>query len=381
MSLGRVELSAVSEALVAASAARKCHTCGCFQDAVATLEATPLALGELLVAARATFGERRQDCLGCAVCWPADALNAAAELVDLPVGAGCPIAPPQERAGWPPLPGSYTVLRASAPVAVCTLHSADLANALATLRPEGLAITGPMQTENLGIERLVENVLANPAIRILVVAGEDTAQAVGHHPGQALLALAASGVDAGRRIVGAVGRRPVLANLDGVRVERFRAQVRVVDHRGLVDTGSLARIVTDLAATAPTPLAEGMAPSGVRMVVARPGRLVADPAGYVVIWPDAGRRRLVAEHYGNDGVLRRVVSGERATDVLATLLAEGACSRLDHAGYLGRELTRAEASLHGGPAYVQDRAPGEAACDPGCGCGPKPRGLPILGQG
>lgn len=369
----------VAEALAAATAARKCHTCGCFQDAVTTLEGSALA-GELraaLAASRATFGERTQDCLGCKVCWPADAINAAGALVELPAGAGCPVEPVVQREGWPPLPGTYTVLRAAAPVAVCTLHSRELCEALAHQRPDGLAIVGPMQTENLGIERLVENVLANPSIRILVVAGADTAEALGHFPGQSLLALAEAGVDDRMRIVGAKGRRPVLANLDRERVERFRAQVTLVDHRGVNDPDALARVVTELAAAAPPPFSEGWAPRGVSTVVARPpGRLVPDPAGYVVIWPDAPRRRLVAEHYGNDGVLARVVTGETAPDVLSTLLAEGACSRLDHAGYLGRELARAEAALRGGPAYVQDRAPGRSdvadapACGSGCGCGP-----------
>jgi tetrahydromethanopterin S-methyltransferase subunit A len=36
-----------------------------------------------------------------------------------------------------------------------------------------LAITGTLQTENLGIERLIPNVLANPNIRFLVVCGAE----------------------------------------------------------------------------------------------------------------------------------------------------------------------------------------------------------------
>lgn len=369
----------VADALAAARAARKCHTCGCFHDAVTALEGSALAeeLRASLDDSRATFGERRQDCLGCKVCWPADAINAASALVEMPAGAGCPVEPVVEREGWPPLPGTYTVLRAVAGVAVCTLHSRELADDLARRRPDGLAIVGPMQTENLGIERLVENVLANPAIRVLVVAGADTAEALGHYPGQSLLALAESGVDERMRIIGAKGRRPVLANLDRERVERFRAQVRLVDRRGVTDVDALADTIAELAAASPPPLADAWAPRGVPTVVARnPGRLVPDPAGYVVIWPDAPRRRLVAEHFGNDGVLVRVIAGETAPAVLATLLAEGACSRLDHAGYLGRELARAEAALHGGPAYVQDRAPDAVdepgGCAAGCLCEPVP---------
>lgn len=380
-------LTRVADALRAATAARKCHSCGCFHDSLTALQDSALAreLEAPLAAARASLGERRQDCLGCAPCWPADALDAASALVELPVGAGCPVEPAVPRDGWPPLPGSYRVLRAGAPVAVCTLHSPELADALAARAPEGLAIVGPMQTENLGIERVIENLVANPAIRVLLLAGADTAGAVGHFPGQGLLALADSGVDAHMRIVGARGRRPVLANLDAARILRFREQVRVLDHRGVDEVEHLARLVTRAAAAAPPALSAGLAPRGVPRIPARaPGPLQPDPAGYVVIWPDAPRRRLVAEHYDNDGLLRRVVSGERAPDLLSTLLAEGACSRLDHAGYLGRELTRAEAALHGGPPYVQDRAPGSApagdACGPACGCAPATRVAPTTAR-
>jgi len=37
-----------------------------------------------------------------------------------------------------------------------------------------------MHTENLGIERLITNILANPEIRFLILCGEDTQKAVGH---------------------------------------------------------------------------------------------------------------------------------------------------------------------------------------------------------
>ena len=75
--------------LDAASAAKKCHRCGCFQDAVAALETSVLAspLVKTLRRAQEAFQVRRYDCLGCEVCWPADALNAAAEVGELPAGA------------------------------------------------------------------------------------------------------------------------------------------------------------------------------------------------------------------------------------------------------------------------------------------------------
>ncbi len=48
------------------------------------------------------------------------------------------------------------------------------------------------------------------------------------------------------------------------------------------------------------------------------------------------------------------VSGGNARDLLNTLIEMGLVSRLDHAGYLGRELERAEIALRLGRGYVQD---------------------------
>ena len=230
--------------LDAASAAKKCHGCGCFQDAVATLEASTLAspLANTLRRAQESFQDRRYDCLGCDVCWPADALNVAAEVVDLPAGAVCAIDVPEARDGWPPFPGEYQALRCAAPIAVCTLHTRPLANELARLAPEGLSIVGSLQTENLGIERIIENVVSNPHIRVLLLCGEDTAARVGHMPGQSLKALVDGGTDDRGRIVGAAGKRPILHNVATALVEHFRRQVSIVDHRGLTEVAVIALI-------------------------------------------------------------------------------------------------------------------------------------------
>jgi len=72
----------------------------------------------------------------------------------------------------------------------------------------------------------------------------------------------------------------------------------------------------------------------------------ADPAGGFRIFLSGGR--IMA---GNG---RITVAGERARDVLNTLIDLGLVSRLDHAGYLGRELERAEIALHLRRSYVQD---------------------------
>ena len=48
------------------------------------------------------------------------------------------------------------------------------------------------------------------------------------------------------------------------------------------------------------------------------------------------------------------VAGRNARDILNTIIERGLVSRLDHAGYLGRELERAEIALRLKKNYVQD---------------------------
>ena len=130
-------------------------------------------------------------------------------------------------------------MRYGAPVAVCTLNSEALAASLATRKPDGLAIVGTMHTENLGIERVIKNVLANPHIRFLLLCGEDTQQAVGHLPGQSLECLFRYGLDDQAKINGARGRRPVLKNVSREEVSAFLSQVELVSLIGEQDEETL----------------------------------------------------------------------------------------------------------------------------------------------
>ncbi|MBL8608767.1 MAG: DUF4346 domain-containing protein [Myxococcales bacterium] len=362
--------------LAEATATPKCHACGCFQRTVGALEALEPAREALageLARARRVFERERYDCLGCAVCFPAIAANASAEVWPGAEGMDlCPTDTPEEREGWPPLPGDYRVVRYVAPVAVCTLGDERLADAIALRAPEGLAIVGTMRTENLGIERVITNVLANPNIRALVLAGVDPSRPGGHLPGQSLVSLFERGVDDAGRIRGAEGRRPVLRNVARDAIDAFLRQVTLEPRIGEVDAGVIADRVRALAASAPGPF-EG-APVGRAVVVEarEPRRLVADPAGYLVVYPDARRGRLLVEHYTNAGVLDCVLEGATPSALYATIVERGLVTRLDHAAYLGRELARAERALQTGEPYTQDRAAGELEEDApeasGCGC-------------
>lgn len=175
--------------------------------------------------------------------------------------------PAEERRGWPPLPGDYRVLRYRAPVAVCTLNS-GLASDLAKTAPEGLAIVGTTHTGNLGIERLIRNVVANPHIRRLVLCGEDTRQAVGHLPGQSLRSLFANGLDETGRIRGARGRRPILKNVTRGQVDALLRHVELVQLEGDIDAGELSSQVRRAAETAPSAFDGGVGDVPVETVAA-----------------------------------------------------------------------------------------------------------------
>lgn len=375
-SIARRPLAVVREQLEEAIAAAKCHSCGCLQKTVEALAETPAAgeLAPVLARARAVFVPKQYDCLGCPVCYPAIAANAFAE--EFPdVGEGldlCPTEEPEQRVGWPPLPGEYRVVRYRAPVAVCVLNSDELIEKIVTRGLEELAIVGTLHTENLGIERVIRNVLANPNIRALVLCGEDTQQAVGHLPGQSLASMFKVGVDDRGRIVGALGKRPVLKNVSRAQIDAFLAQAALVSLIGEKDPAIIEREIAQAARSNSGPFEGAPQDATVPAVQARePQRLVSDPAGYFVVYPDRIRPRLVLEHYTNQGVLDCVIEGKTPASVYAEIIERKLISRLDHAAYLGRELARVERSLATGEPYVQDRAAGELQLEPSsCGCGP-----------
>ncbi|MBI5723909.1 MAG: DUF4346 domain-containing protein [Planctomycetes bacterium] len=364
---GDVE-EAVRQLRHAASSA-KCWACGCLHGTLKAIERAipagrqPGKLAEAIGAAKAKLVEARYDCLGCQECHPAAAMNA----LNIE-GEACPAGPVELRAGWPPLAGDYAALRYQAPVAVCTLTDSGLSVAIAKAASPEIAIVGMMQTENLGIERVIHNVLANPNIRFLIVCGEDSRQAVGHLPGQSLLALAQSGVDAEGRIVAAKGRRPFLRNISSSAVEHFRQTVEVIDMIGENGTAAILAAARKIAVRNPGP-AEPYSDARIVPTVrgSIPAKMTPDPAGYFVIYADRQKRRLNMEHYANEGVLDTVIEGRSAAEVYLPAIDKGLVSRLDHAAYLGRELARAERSLASGEPYVQDAAP-ERGTSEACSC-------------
>jgi len=90
----------------------------------------------------------------------------------------------------------------------------------------GAAISGTVQTENIGFEKIVCNIIANPNIRYLILGGPESD---GHLTGQAMKALIRNGVDEKKRIIGTEAPHPFLYNLPMKFIERFRKQLALVD--------------------------------------------------------------------------------------------------------------------------------------------------------
>lgn len=366
-----------AEQLLEAAEARKCRACNCL---VSTLSALDKALqkenqsSELrhaIDAAKAKAVSPEIECRGCEVCFPANALNALRDVVDSEAldAAACPAQDVAPRDGWPPLAGNYTVLGYQRPVAICTLNSEDLWEQIAEINPNETAIVGMLNTENLGIERLIQNVTANPYIRFLIVCGEDSRRKIGHLPGHSLVALGQNGLGERSRIIGAKGMRPVLRNIEPGMVEHFRNTVEILDMIGETCAEMILPQAARLASTNPGPATPYRTERVVTAEIGHiPDRMISDPDGFFVIYLDSNRSLISLEHFNNEGVLTTLIEGCTAAEVYYPAVEKNLLSRLDHACYLGRELARAERCLGTGEKYVQDAAPDRLTANASCEC-------------
>ena len=123
--------------------------------------------------------------------------------------------------------------------------------------------------------------------------------------------------------------------------------MEVVDLVGVTDLEVILEAVRRCAERNPGP-ASSFAGSRVIEPVAGsiPARMVSDPAGYFVIFPDRARGLISLEHYANNGVLSTIIEGHAAVELYMMAIDRNLVSRLDHAAYLGRELARRTRSRH-----------------------------------
>jgi len=135
--------------------------------------------------------------------------------------------------GWPVINGDYVVGDPESPVAAATLAS----HIEQIPVDAGAAIAGPCKTENLGIEKMMANLISKTNIRFLVLCGSEVQ---GHITGQSIEALHANGVDPEKRkIEGATGAIPFIENIPDEGIERFQQQLEIVS---IIDTEDAAAI-------------------------------------------------------------------------------------------------------------------------------------------
>jgi tetrahydromethanopterin S-methyltransferase subunit A len=135
--------------------------------------------------------------------------------------------------GWPVINGDYTVGDPESPVAATTLGS----HIEQIPVDAGATIAGPCKTENLGIEKMLANLISNPNIRFLVLCGSEVQ---GHITGQSIEALHANGVDPEKRkIIKADGAIPFIENIPDEGIERFQQQMELVTMIDVEDAAAI----------------------------------------------------------------------------------------------------------------------------------------------
>lgn len=141
--------------------------------------------------------------------------------------------------GWPLVQGDFHTGDPNSCVAVVTMGSHLDEQGICDA---GAAICGSCKTENLGCEKIIANIIADPNIRFVITCGTEVK---GHLAGQSFIALHAGGVEGGK-IVGAKGAIPFIENLDDAAIGRFQEQVEIVDIMESEDVGAISAKIQEL---------------------------------------------------------------------------------------------------------------------------------------
>ena len=150
----------------------------------------------------------------------------------------------QAASGWPITKGEFNSGDANSCVAVVTMGSHLDEKGLCDA---GAAICGSCMTENLGIEKVIVNVISDPNIRFILTCGTEVK---GHLAGQTFKALHANGVKEGR-VVKAQGAIPFIENLKDDAIKRFQEQVKIVDIMETEDNAAIKAKISELKAQDP----------------------------------------------------------------------------------------------------------------------------------
>lgn len=159
----------------------KCQKCGCMREALDTLaesiQTNRTGETDALTTRVESWNQQMRavqyGCLGCEYCFAAVALNALSSVFpsDSRISLACDFQIRDDDRQM--VAGEYFILEKTDHVAVTTLASVTLSEELANRKPKGLAIVGKTETENIGIDKVVKNIIANPSIQYLILAGKE----------------------------------------------------------------------------------------------------------------------------------------------------------------------------------------------------------------
>lgn len=251
---------------------------------------------------------------------------------------------------WPLIEGRYVVGNTESPVAVCTNSTV----AGIELDMDKVSIVGKCVTENIGIEKIIQNTVSNPKIRYMILCGKVSK---GHFVSQAIESLIKNGVDKEKRIIGAKGNTPFLKNIDNELIERFRKQITPVNIMGETNNMKIMIKVEECLSKGEGSFqGKPVKIEQVQEIEAKScPKWIPDPKGFFVITIND---RIIVEHY-MDNKLKNKIKGDTANDIgdtIAYLSLIGEFEQtLEHAMYLGRELQKAEYCLINNIEYVQDK--------------------------
>jgi tetrahydromethanopterin S-methyltransferase subunit A len=368
----------------------RCRKCGCMKGTLENLKVSLPALKKreskaLLKDVNSWIKQLEPveyACFGCKFCIPPEAMTLlTSRFPELASSTLSSCGFEADKGKWPPVEGEYTVLDRSAPVALSTLSSTRLEEKLVIRKPSGLCIVGKTETENIGIDKIIKNVITNPVINHLILAGKDTE---GHQSGGTLLALWKNGVNKDMRVIGSNGRRPILKNVSTHEVNTFRKQVKIEDMTGCENIRTLTGKIKELSGKSavavgkpdqyvqaggcgchdcgdqktPLKFLSGAGVSSPKITAQKHSKssIELDKAGYFVIIPSKGKKTITAEHYSYDNRLLRSIEGKSSRDIYLTIISNKWIKNLSHAAYIGKELARAELSIRKGFKFVQDGA-------------------------
>jgi tetrahydromethanopterin S-methyltransferase subunit A len=133
---------------------------------------------------------------------------------------------------WSLIPGKYEIGNENSSIAIATLNSEFSFG-------KDVAIWGKIMTENLGVTRVLSNLLSNPNIRYLIVCGKEVQ---GHFPGDALISFAEKGyeINSGsiviKNTIAADPRLPIENNSMEETYSRFKEQINLINLIGETDS-------------------------------------------------------------------------------------------------------------------------------------------------